>query len=245
MTTDYDPIAEQYKLAKQQPWRAAIEAYTLMQLVGDLAGKSVVDLACGEGFYTRRLKQMSAEKVTGIDLSPRMIELARNEETEQGLGVDYIVGDARDVGLSTACDLVVAAYLLNYARDRAELAAMCKAIARRLKPNGRFVTVNSSPLLDFSTAPSYRKYGFDTSIKGDWGEGAPITWAFFLETGSIEVENYFLDAAIHEDAFRAAGFREIRWHPPLLSAEAEATHGREYWESFLQHPPLAFIECLV
>ena len=50
MTTDYDPIAEQYKRAKLQPWRTHVESFTLMNLLGDLSGKSVVDVACGDGF---------------------------------------------------------------------------------------------------------------------------------------------------------------------------------------------------
>jgi 2-polyprenyl-3-methyl-5-hydroxy-6-metoxy-1,4-benzoquinol methylase len=49
VTTDYDPIAEQYKRAKLQPWRTHVESFTLMNLLGDLSGKSVVDVACGDG----------------------------------------------------------------------------------------------------------------------------------------------------------------------------------------------------
>jgi ubiquinone/menaquinone biosynthesis C-methylase UbiE len=49
MTTNYDPIAEQYKRSKQQPWRAYVEAFTLMRLIGDPTGKKVIDIACGEG----------------------------------------------------------------------------------------------------------------------------------------------------------------------------------------------------
>lgn len=244
MTTDYDPIAEQYRLAKQQPWRAFIEAYTFVSLIGDPSGKSVIDLACGEGFYSRMIRQKGAAAVTGVDLSQRMIELARAQELDQQLGITYIVGDARDLDGGTHCDLAIAAYLLNYARDRAELRAMCDAASHCLKPGGRFVTVNSSPLLDFTKAPSYRQYGFDTRIRGDVQEGAPITWSFFLDGGSFEIENYFLDAAIHEEAFRAAGFREIRWHVPVLSPEGEATYGCDYWASFMQSPPIAFIECV-
>ena len=41
MTTDYDPIAEQYRRAKQQAWRLHIEAFSLMSLIGDATGKSV------------------------------------------------------------------------------------------------------------------------------------------------------------------------------------------------------------
>jgi hypothetical protein len=115
---------------------------------------------------------------------------------------------------------------------------VCNGIAHCLRPGGRFVTVNCSPALDFRVAPSYRKYGFDTSIASDFGEGAPIKWTFFLEDGSFEIENYFLDVPMHEEAFRSAGFREIRWHGHLLSLDGEAAHGRDFWASFLAHSPI-------
>jgi ubiquinone/menaquinone biosynthesis C-methylase UbiE len=244
MTTNYDPIAEQYQRSKQQPWRTHIEAFSLMALIGDPGGTSVLDLACGEGFYTRMLRQRGAAKVTGVDLSEGMIELARKQEEVHHQGIEYVVGDARRLALPEKCDLVVASYLLNYARHRAELQAMCHGIANGLKAGGRFVTVNSNPALDFSSAPSYRKYGFETSVAGPWQEGAVIKWTFYLEERSFEIENYYLDVSIHEQALRSAGFREIRWHGPRLSRDGEVLHGRDFWKSFLDHPPVALIECV-
>jgi hypothetical protein len=47
MTTNYDPIAQQYKRSKQQPWRTYVEAFTLMRLIGDPTGRAVIDVACG------------------------------------------------------------------------------------------------------------------------------------------------------------------------------------------------------
>jgi len=125
-----------------------------------------------------------------------------------------------------------------------ELAAMCEGIARCLKPGGRFVTVNCSPLLNFKTAPSYRHYGFETQAIGDFREGMPITWRFFLDDGAFEIENYFLDDSVHDEMFRSAGFREIRWHRPRLSPEGVARHGRDYWRCFMDHPPIAAVECI-
>ena len=243
MTTDYDPIAGQYKRSKQQPWRTYIEAFSLMSLVGDLTGKSVLDMACGEGFYSRLLRQKGAARVIGVDLSNAMIELARQQEAELNQGIVYLVGDARQLALLEKYDLVVSAYLLNYARDRDEFGSMCAGIAHCLKPGGRFVTVNSSASLDFSTAPSYRKYGFETSVVGKWQEGAPIKWTFFLEDRSFEIENYHLDVAAHEEALSSAGFGIVRWHAPLLSPEGKAAYGNDFWATFLDYPPIALIEC--
>ena len=243
-TTNYDPIAEQYKRSKEQPWRTHIESFTLLELIGDPTGRSVLDVACGEGFYTRMLRQRGASKATGVDLSKGMIELAEKQEAENRLGIAYLVGDATNLNLPADYDIVVAAYLLNYARNRQELQAMCSGVAKCLKPGGRFVTVNCNPALDFSSTPSYRKYGFETSVSDGLEEGAPIKWTFFLDDGSFEIENYHLDVAIHEESLRAAGFREIHWHRPRISPQGEAEFGGNFWTTFLSHPPATFIECI-
>jgi SAM-dependent methyltransferase len=173
-----------------------------------------------------------------------MIGLARDEEAAHPLGIDYLVGDGKDLNLPGEYDLAVAAYLLNYARDRCELESMCRGIARCLKPGGRFVTVNTNPDLEFAHLPSFREYGFDVDAGGVVTEGTPITWTFHLEDGPLRVENYHLDRESHEKALRAAGFGELQWHKPRLSPAGESARGRDYWASFLSHAPVIFIECL-
>jgi ubiquinone/menaquinone biosynthesis C-methylase UbiE len=243
MTTDYDPIAEQYKRSKQQPWRTYVECFTLMRVVGDPTGLAVLDVASGEGFYTRLIRQLGAGRVTGLDLSPGMVELARAQEEQQQLGIQYVVGDARQSSGGELYDLIIAAYLLNYARNPEELQAMCDGIARSLKPGGRFVTVNCNPARFFPAAPSYRKYGFETSVAGGWQEGTPIKWTFHLDDGPFDIENYHLNVATHENALRKAGFQEVRWHAPELSPNRGLEDDPGFWSSLLEHPPIAFIEC--
>ena len=244
LTTDYNPIVEQYQRSKQQPWRVCIESFTLMELVGDPTGLTVLDLACGEGFYSRLLRHRGAARVTGLDLSAGMIAQAEAQEARQPLGVRYAVADARELSGDNPVDLAVAAYLLNYARTPVELQAMCDGIARSLKPGGRFVTVNTNPAFAFPSAPCYRKYGFQTEAVGEWGEGAPVRWTFHLDDGSFTIENYHLSVASHEEALRRAGFRDIRWHPPVLSPDAPAEQDHDFWSTLLEFPPLAFIECI-
>ncbi len=242
MTTDYDPIATQYQRAKLQPWRTYLECFTLLELIGSLTDKTALDLACGTGYYTRLLRYGGASRAVGIDLSPRMIDLAREQERSEQLGIEFLVGDAKHLLLSDTFDVVVAAYLLNYAQDREELALMCQGIYDRTAPGGRFVAVNANPDCDFCTAPSYRDYGFDTCAPGDRCEGMPVTWTFYLDDGPIEIENYWLDRQIHEEALLNAGFRNVSWHVPRLAPDAQPRDA-SYWHTLLKTPPLTFLEC--
>src|SRR6185312_14928001 len=132
MTTDYNAIADRYKRAKQQPWRSYVESFTLLSLIGEVSGLAVVDLACGEGYYTRILRRQGASSAVGLDLSEGMIALASAEEAAHPLGIQYLVGDGRKLDFSESFDLAAAAYLLNYARNREELEAMCQGIAHCL-----------------------------------------------------------------------------------------------------------------
>jgi ubiquinone/menaquinone biosynthesis C-methylase UbiE len=243
MTTNYDAISAEYKKAKQHPWRTHIEHFTLFELAGDLAGKAVLDLACGEGYYTRSVKRHGAARAVGVDLSAGMIKLAKEEEARSPLGIGYQVGDARDVNFPETFDLVVAGYLLNYASTKEELLQMCRAISRSLKPGSRFLTVNNNPNHAPEHFPLTQPYAFLKSTPGTLHEGAPVVWTFFLEEGPFAITNYHLSIATHESAFEAAGFRSVRWHQPRLSPAGAAEFGREYWTAFLEHPPIIFIEC--
>jgi toxoflavin synthase len=243
MPTDYDAISGQYQRAKRQPWRQYVEAFTFLGLLGDLTGKFVVDLACGEGHYTRMLPSLGASKVMGVDRSEGMISLARTQESKNPLGIEYFVQDCRSLRLPAEFDVAAAAYLLNYAPDRKTLAEMVSGVARCLKAGGRFVTMNANPELEFQRGSTYRKYGFEVQGNVDLREGMPYNWVFHLDDGLVEVENYWLPVTAYEEALRSAGFVEVRWHRPTISPIAEVGHEPTYWRDFLDHPPVIGIEC--
>jgi ubiquinone/menaquinone biosynthesis C-methylase UbiE len=240
MATDYNLIADEYKRAKLQPWRAHVESFTLFKLLGEPAGMSILDLACGEGFHTRVLRQKGGTRVVGVDISAAMIDLARQEEARQPLGIEYVVADVKNLELGMKFDIVFAAYLLNYAQTESELRQMCSAIARHLQPGGRFVTVNNNPEYTGLT-DSMRQYGFQRHISERTG-GAPVTWEFFLDSGTFAITNYYLSVAAHEQALRDAGMRDITWHPPEVSSGGETEMGAEYWQPLLQHRPVICLE---
>ena len=79
--------------------------------------------------------------------------------------------------------------------------------------------------MHFSRGAFLPQIWFETSVIGPFREGAPITWSFYLEDGPFVVENYFLSVEIHEEALRAAGYRNVRWYQPMLSPEGDSAHG--------------------
>jgi ubiquinone/menaquinone biosynthesis C-methylase UbiE len=241
MTTDYNLIAEEYKRAKLQPWRRHIELYTLFGLLGDPAGKTVLDLACGEGFHTRVLRQEGASRVVGVDISTAMIELARQSEAHVPLGIEYVVSDVKELALDETFDVVFAAYLLNYAQTEWELLQMCNAIARHLRPGGRFVTINNNPEYTGQT-DTMRHYGFQRHTN-ERTEGAPVIWQFFLDDNIFEITNYYLSIDAHERALKNAGMDAIAWRTPQVAPDGIAEFGEEYWKPFLAQPPVVFLEC--
>lgn len=247
MTTDYNQgsTAEQYKQAKGDPWRSRIEAYSLMNLLGDLNGKRVVDAACGEGHLTRKLRQAGAAEVVGFDISERMIELARAQEAQQDLGIEYFVADAREAVPQQDYDLVASAWLLVYARTRNELEQMCNGISCRLRSGGRFVTFTTNPgLYHFEPPADYRKYGFEIVVENEVRDGAPILWRIPVGDSVLDIENYYLPVSAYEEALCKAGFRDVRIHMPELSPHPEGEDDQEFWSNFLTNPPAILIECV-
>ena len=144
MVADYDKFSRQFKKSREFPFRTCCEEFMMLQMLGNLAGLTALDLACGEGHYARMLRRHGAARVIGVDISERMIALARDEEAREPLGVEYVKAAVEGLGVVGAFDVVSAVYLLRYVPTREHLAAMCRAIAANLRPGGRLVAMNSN-----------------------------------------------------------------------------------------------------
>ncbi|BFP42064.1 hypothetical protein FGF1_29090 [Flavobacteriaceae bacterium GF1] len=242
MATDYNTIAKEYQASKMQPWRKHIEGFSLFKLTGDLSNKTVLDLACGEGFYTRQLKLRGAGHVEGVDISKAMIQLARKAEDRNPLGITYHEHDALTLVLPKKFDLITASYLLNYAKTPEELIQFGKVISNHLKPGGRFVTINSNPDYKAPVDTLY-KYGFTRENKS-YSEGGEIIYRFFSSDGShIDVINYHLEKLTHEIAFKKVGLSNIQWHTIELSPEGKEEFGIDFWQPILETQPVIGLSC--
>ncbi len=107
-----------------------------LELVGNVAGASVLDAGCGEGRFARMLAERGA-KVSAIDLSTKMIEHALRIESEEPLGVDYQVRDMCALPFAAETFDLVVAYLSII--DVEDYETALSEITRVLKPGGRFI----------------------------------------------------------------------------------------------------------
>src|SRR2546425_3506766 len=134
----YNDIAEWYdQFLRERPVYTEVILPNLLALVGEVEGEVICDLACGQGWVARELARRGAQ-VTGLDLAPNLLALARRYEEQEPLGILYVQGDAecaeqlRDHQF-TGCVCVMA--LINIA----DLRAAFESIRRILKPGGWLV----------------------------------------------------------------------------------------------------------
>lgn len=105
-----------------------------LKFIGDIRGKKVLDVGCGEGYNTRIFAQQGAH-VTGVDLSEPMICLAQEEEKKHPLCITYSVASWDDLSMieNDAFDVVISTMALM---DGQGYEHALKEIFRVLKPCG-------------------------------------------------------------------------------------------------------------
>ena len=232
----YDAIAAAYRDSKQLPFRKTIERYTLFEALGDVRGRTVLDLACGEGFYTRLLKIAGAREITGVDISAEMIRLAEQQERNNPLGCRYVCSDAADHRPAGPVDLVVGMYLLHYARSAEKLRRFVSVCHGALRPGGRLVGFNDNVLKPPRGTVSLQKYGIERTGPPVLREGAPVRYRFTNQDGrQFGFENYFLRPETYSEAFAEAGFHDFRWLGVSLDP---SERDNPFWDDFLNNPPV-------
>lgn len=243
MNAQYDAIAEQYARTKHSPLRRWVEQPSFLGMVGDVHGLRVLDLACGDGFYTRSLKEAGAAEVVGVDVSPAMIALATQSERESPVGLRYVCADAAELPELGIFDLVVAAYLLHYAPDRSGLAAMCGGIARCLGKGGCFVTLNENPAQPDEPAGAYAAYGFTKSLDGSPEDGATIRYRMLTGRESFGFEAHYYSRTTYETELQHAGFESVQWHDLVVDPAGVDAVGGDYFSAYLAQPPVIGLSC--
>ena len=114
-----------------------------LNMVGEVSGLNMLDLACGEGYFSRIFAQSGA-RVTGIDFSGEMIKAALVEEEKESLGVNYIQADAADLHMLEAGSFDIVCSFMAI-MDIKDYKGAIRETSRVLRENGRFVSIFLHP----------------------------------------------------------------------------------------------------
>ena len=125
-------------------WWAALwpDPEATLRALGITPEMTVLDLCCGDGWFTAPLARLTGGKVYALDLDPAMLAAARAEVDRAGAAVlGWIAGDARDLDtlLQEKVDYALIANTFHGVPDQTGLA---RAVAAILRPDGRFAVVN-------------------------------------------------------------------------------------------------------
>jgi toxoflavin synthase len=239
VAAEYDSIGRKYQESKRLPFRVHVEEHSMFALLPDLEGCSVVDLACGEGIYSRKLLRRGASRVVGVDISPEMVSLARRAEEAEPLGAEYVLADVATVDLGEHFDIALCSFLFNYARNREELRSLVQGVAGLLRSGGRVIGCNDFPENPREHFNRYRPYGFVKLGASEPRDGSTITYRFYNPDGTVfEIDNYFLPTEAYRLEFKAAGFTSFDWVMPTVSPDGLSSFTPGYWDAYLGSPPM-------
>ncbi|MEU2718766.1 methyltransferase domain-containing protein [Streptomyces sp. NPDC007205] len=236
----FEALGVMYEEMFLLPWRKHLESFSVFASLGDVAGKDVLDIGCGTGLYSRQLKQRGAARVVGYDVSTGMIEIARQAERVEPLGIEY----TEQTGLigEGAFDTALAVYVLPYAEDYQTLVSLCTLASRALRPGGRFVTLPVNPGFH-GDRTYYQRYGLRLAEAEPRRDASRVTLELCFGDYDERITARYWSKETLEKALREAGFVSISWPVFQVSEEGVARHGKDFWLPYLNCPHAALISC--
>ena len=139
--TSWGRVAEWYGeyLGKEDTYQSQVILPNLVRLLAIKKGEKVLDLACGQGFFTREMVRFGAD-IVGADISPELVAEARKNAP----GAIFHVAPASELSFAHKgeLDAVVCVLALQNMED---ISAVFAEVRRVLKPGGRFLMVLNHP----------------------------------------------------------------------------------------------------
>lgn len=193
----YDQYVDEY-VALLQKWETS--GYSLyhdlvipqvLQFLGDVRGRTLLDAGCGEGYLSRRLASLGAH-VTAVDIAARLVEMAQSQDTTGN--VRYLAQDLSK-GLANHrhfFDLVVSNLVLN---DVYDYSGYINTLGEVTKPGGHVVLSMNNP---YSAV-------FRAKAQSYYDSGVAVLYEGLSKAG-VRVYHFHRTFEEYMTAFREAGF---------------------------------------
>jgi len=201
--------------------RSDSEVELIVRLAGLPDGASILDVPCGHGRIANRLAARGF-RVTGLDRSAKLIELARSRAGELGVSVEYLEGDLRELPFDGGFDAVINWFSSFGYFDDDTNRELLAGFRRALRPGGVLLLEQASRELLLSNLPRHGGPAIILSEQGDdlmidkvtfdLGAGRSHTERITVRGGRVSRTEFSLSqpsASQLADWIRAAGFSTV------------------------------------
>ncbi|MEX0349915.1 MAG: class I SAM-dependent methyltransferase [Paracoccaceae bacterium] len=208
--TNTDAYLDSTVRTADQQDRDMLATHTLLQTIGDPAGKTVIDLCCGDGRLGWKLLEMGAKSVIGVDISREMLKRAgarrKTLHPKNRDRVRFVQADLRKSTLKLPqADIVTGLYVLHYADTPQAIGGMGRFIARNLKPDGSCAVVTLNPDLD--PAADHAAAQAEEEVFINFSEGPES----LMRIGDFSCPIWRWSQDVLERELTGAGLRDINW----------------------------------
>lgn len=225
----YDIIATRHKELVGGPFNTDYERPATLELLGDVAGKTVLDAGCGPGTFAALLVEKGAT-VVAFDSSPEMVALAQQTLGDSATVRQADLNQPLDFLEAARFDFVLSSLVLDYIEDWDSL---FREFSRILNSNGRLVISIHHPF--FMDLKNNRE---QIALEKNYFRVQPVeeNWA---PTGR-GIPSYRRPLSAISDAFWQAGFLIERMVEPKPTAAWKTIHERSY-QTWMEHPVILCI----
>ena len=113
--------------------------------LGNVKGKRILEIGCGYGLFSRHFANKGA-KVTGIDISKEMIDIAINMNDQNTPNIQYFVKNANDLSnIKDKFDFVLAIMLFPSVSDKSDFMEIFKQVSNVMKQDAKFIIMDIHP----------------------------------------------------------------------------------------------------
>ena len=153
ISKDYDGLNRVISLGIDVSWRKKV-----VKLVGENNPKQILDIATGTGDLALMMASLDPDKIVGLDISQGMLEVGKQKIAKENLNhkIEMVVGDSENIPFNdNTFDAITVSFGV---RNFENLDKGLTEILRVLKPNGKFVVLETSNPTKFPFKQGYKFY---------------------------------------------------------------------------------------
>jgi len=210
----YNHQSKEYDTFCADKFQNYLVAPHIHSLVGNLQGKKILDLACGQGLHLKLLSKHNPSQIMGVDISDAMIQRAR--DNVQHPNASFLVEDISNPQLyemvgENQFDIVVSSWTAYYMENREKLKYFFNNAYKSLVRGGTaFIYLQEDPVTYSSGVGKICGIEMEF-VSGPWKEKLEdLTVIKKVLSGEFVLHNYFWNYETMEEVLREVGFSSVK-----------------------------------